>query len=142
MKTTVLGLFSNCEEATHAANLLRDSGFKDLKINCKDTPAKADLIQNYFGNLFGTKNHTVEEKSSQSLVTGIFSRNVEKLEMAKKILTEAGALKIYSLDNMSKVESRSKDFLMKIISLHAKSEIHGSPFIKHHSGHDGMTLTT
>lgn len=40
MKTTIVGLFSNCEQALSAANILKNTGFKIIKLTCKVFSAK------------------------------------------------------------------------------------------------------
>ena len=36
MKTTVVGLFSSCDEAVNAAKILKKTGLKNLKLACKE----------------------------------------------------------------------------------------------------------
>ncbi|MBU4538055.1 MAG: hypothetical protein L6264_05570 [Weeksellaceae bacterium] len=146
MKTTVVGLFSSCEEAVKAAKNLKNQGYKILKLACKDLSAKRkSLFEEFFGSFstsFGLKTEQPSEDSSENLVAGIFSKNVEKLENAKRILNDSGAIHVFSFENMSKAESRSKAFIMKMIGLHAKSEIQQTPSIKHHIYHEGISMMT
>ena len=59
MKTTVVGLFSSCEEALNAAKNLKTEGFKVLKLACKDLSAtRKSLFDEFFGSIsksFGIK---------------------------------------------------------------------------------------
>ena len=92
--------------------------------------------------MFVNKPVKVLRKKSENLVAGIFSKNAEKLEKARTILKEAGAVHVFSFENMSKVESRSKDFIMKMITLLAKSEIKLPQPFRHHESHEGITAIT
>ena len=146
MKTTVVGLFLSCEDAKNAAKNLKNNGFKSLKLACKKLRGnRNDLFQEYFGsllNLFSRRPETVLKKRSENLVTGIFSKNIEKLEKAKEILRNSGAVHVFSFENMSKVESKSRDFIMKMIQLVAKSEIKPPPVVRHHNYHEGISVIT
>ena len=146
MKTTVVGLFSNCEEALGAAKMLKNSGFKIIKLSCKDlSNNKKNLFEKYFETIksqLGLRKVRVLQKSSENLVAGIFSKNAEKLQNATSLLKNSGALKVYSFEKMSKTETKSKEFIMKLINLHAKSEIPRTPSIRHHESHEGITIMT
>ena len=146
MKTTVVGLFSNCEQAISAANMLKNTGFKIIKLSCKESSDnRKNLFEKYFeiiNSLFGLKKESMKVKSSENLVAGIFSKNIEKLQNATSILKNAGAIKVFSFENMSKTETKSKELIMKMISLHAKSEIPKTPSIKQHHSHEGLSMLT
>ena len=96
MKTTVVGLFLSCEDAKDAAKNLKDNGFKSLKIACKNLKEnRHDLFQEYLSSLlhpFSRRPEIVLKKRSDNLVTGIFSKNTEKLAKAKEILRNSGAV--------------------------------------------------
>ena len=104
MKTTVVGLFSNCEQALRAANMLKNTGFKIIKLSCKESSDnRKNLFEKYFeiiNSLFGLKKESMKVKSSENLVAGIFSKNIEKLQNATSILKNAGAIKVFSFENM------------------------------------------
>lgn len=146
MKTTVVGLFSSCDEAVNAAKILKSTGLKNLKLACKElSDDRKNLIKEYIGSFFGmvaNKPVNVLKKKSDNLVVGIFSKNAEKLEKAKALLREAGAIHVFSFENMSRVESKSKEFIMKMIELAAKSEIRMPLSLKNHQSHEGISLIT
>lgn len=146
MKTTVVGLFSSCEDAMNAAKVLKKAGFKNLKLACKDlSPNRKDLFEEYIGSffpMFSKKPEIALKKRSDNLVAGIFSKNTEKLEKAKEILKNSGAIHVFSFENMSRVEARSKEFIMKMIQLVAKSEIKPPPLFRHHNYHEGISVIT
>lgn len=146
MKTTVVGLFLSCEDAKNAARNLKSNGFRNLKLACKELREnRNNQFEEYIGsffNVFGRKPETVLKKRSDNLVTGIFSKNPEKLEKAKEILREAGAVHVFKFENMSKVESKSRDFIMKMIQLVARSEIKAPPVVRHHNFHEGISAIT
>lgn len=146
MKTTVVGLFLSCEDAKDAAKNLKDNGFKSLKIACKNLKEnRHDLFQEYLSSLlhpFSRRPEIVLKKRSDNLVTGIFSKNTEKLAKAKEILRNSGAVHVFSFENMSKVESKSRDFIMRMIQLIAKSEIKPPLAVKHHDYHEGISVIT
>lgn len=144
MKTTVVGLFSSCDEAVNAAKILKKTGLKNLKLACKElSDDRKNLLSAYFDSFFGiSKPVKVLRKKSENLVAGIFSKNAEKLEKARTILKNAGAVHVFSFENMSRVESKSKEFIMKMIALAAKSEIRLPLPLKHHESHEGISMIT
>ncbi len=146
MKTTVVGLFLSCKEATNASKILKSTGLKNIKLTCKDfSQNRKNLFSEYWGAFFNNlvkKPEQVLRKSSENLVAGIFSKNAEKLQKARNILKDAGAVHVFSFENVSRVEAKSKEFIMKMITLLAKSEIKVPPAFRHHQSHEGMTAIT
>ena len=146
MKTTVVGLFSSCDEAVNAAKILKKTGLKNLKLACKElSDDRKNMLSAYLGSFLGiyaNKPVNVLRKKSENLVAGIFSKNAEELEKARTILKNAGAVHVFSFENMSRVESKSKEFIMKMIALAAKSEIRLPLPLKHHESHEGISMIT
>lgn len=146
MKTTIVGLFSNCEQALSAANILKNTGFKIIKLSCKDFSAKRkNHFQRYLDsliNIIGFERKMLIENYSENLVAGISTNNITKIENATAILKNAGAIEVFSFENMSKSETKSREFIRKLIGLHAKSEIPRIPTIKHHHSNEGISMLT
>ena len=146
MKTTIVGLFSNCEQALSAANILKNTGFKIIKLSCKDFSAKRkNHFQRYLDSLInsiGFERKMLIENYSENLVAGISTNNITKIKNVTAILKNADAIKVFSFENMSRVESKSKEFIMKMIALAAKSEIRLPLPLKHHESHEGISMIT
>lgn len=82
------------------------------------------------------------ENHSENLVAGISTNNITKIKNVTAILKNADAIKVFSFENMSKSETKSREFIRKLIGLHAKSEIPSIPIIKHHHSNEGISMLT
>ena len=126
MKYTVVGLFPNQNLAREVSENLEKSGFlnEDYIIYKSD---KTIGRKSFWKKILGLNEN--KEQSSESLITSVSARNEEELAAIKKSFEKNEVVKIYEFQDMTLEEAKNLDYIRKIVSLRAKSQIYAMPKI-------------
>ncbi len=126
MKYTVVGLFPNQNLAREVSENLEQSGFlnEDYIIYKSD---KTIGRKSFWKKMLGLNENRVQ--SPESLITSVSARNEEELAAIKKSFEKNEVVKIYEFQDMTLEEAKNLDYIRKIVSLRAKSQIYAMPKI-------------
>lgn len=126
MKYTVVGLFPNQNLAREVSENLEKSGFlnEDYIIYKSD---KTIGRKSFWKKILGLNEN--KEQSSESLITSVSARNEEELATIRKSFEKNEVVKIYEFQDMTLEEAKNLDYIRKIVSLRAKSQIYAMPKI-------------
>lgn len=126
MKYTVVGLFPNQNLAREVSENLEKSGFlnEDYIIYKSD---KTIGRKSFWKKILGLNEN--KEQSPESLITSVSARNEEELAAIKKSFEKNEVVKIYEFQDMTLEEAKNLDYIRKIVSLRAKSQIYAMPKI-------------
>lgn len=126
MKYTVVGLFPNQNLAREVSENLEQSGFlnEDYIIYKSD---KTIERKSFWKKILGLNEN--KEQSPESLITSVSARNEEELAAIRKSFEKNEVVKIYEFQDMTLEEAKNLDYIRKIVSLRAKSQIYAMPKI-------------
>lgn len=126
MKYTVVGLFPNQNLAREVSENLEKSGFlnEDYIIYKSD---KTIGRKSFWKKILGLNEN--KEQSPESLITSVSARNEEELATIRKSFEKNEVVKIYEFQDMTLEEAKNLDYIRKIVSLRAKSQIYAMPKI-------------
>lgn len=126
MKYTVVGLFPNQNLAREVSENLEQSGFlnEDYIIYKSD---KTIERKSFWKKILGLNEN--KEQSPESLITSVSARNEEELATIRKSFEKNEVVKIYEFQDMTLEEAKNLDYIRKIVSLRAKSQIYAMPKI-------------
>ncbi len=126
MKYTVVGLFPNQNLAREVSENLEQSGFlnEDYIIYKSD---KTIGRKSFWKKMLGLNENRVQ--SPESLITSVSARNEEELATIRKSFEKNEVVKIYEFQDMTLEEAKNLNYIKKIVSLRAKSQIYAMPKI-------------
>lgn len=142
MNYTVVGLFPNQDLATEISNNLEQSGFQnnDYIIYKSDKKSQNSEKRSFWKKILGV-NENAEAQSPESLITSVAARSEEELETIRKSFEKNEVVKIYEFQDMTLEEAKNLNYIKKIVSLRAKSQIYAMPNIslKHGNLNEGIS---
>ena len=130
MNYTVVGLFPNQDLATEISNNLEQSGFQnnDYIIYKSDKKNQVSEKRSFWKKILGL-NESTESQSPESFITSVAARSEEELETIRKSFEKNEVVKIYEFQDMTLEEAKNLDYIKKIVSIRAKSQIYAMPNI-------------
>ena len=130
MNYTVVGLFPNQNLAKDVSENLELSGFQneDYIIYKSDKKNQASEKRSFWKKILGL-NEDIEPQSPESLITSVSARNEEELATIRKSFEKNEVVKIYEFQDMTLEEAKNLDYIKKIVSIRAKSQIYAMPNI-------------
>ena len=142
MNYTVVGLFPNQNLAKEVSENLEQSGFQneDYIIYKSDKKTQGSEKRSLWKKILGL-NESTEPQSPERLITSVSARNEEELETIRKSFEKNEVVKIYEFQDMTLEEAKNLDYIKKIVSLRAKSQIYAMPNIslKHGNLNEGIS---
>lgn len=142
MNYTVVGLFPNQNLATEISNNLEQSGFQnnDYIIYKSDKKSQNSEKRSFWKKILGL-NEISEPQSPESLITSVSARNEAELATIRKSFEKNEVVKIYEFQDMTLEEAKNLNYIKKIVSLRAKSQIYAMPNIslKHGNLNEGIS---
>ena len=136
MASIITGLFESQSQSKKISEDLEKAGFhnSDYIIYLHEEPVSRE-IKTSLRQLFFNDDVTLED---DSLAVTVKVNEQELKEKAVQIFTENKVIHYNYIENIKFRDAMSLDYLKRIASLRAKSQIFSSPDIKHHGQHGGM----
>ena len=136
MASIITGLFTSQSQSRKIAADLEDAGFQDsnyimyLHNDRISKEVKTSIWQHFFRD-----NTKLED---DSLVISVKIKNAEQFEKAEKIFSNYHCIRENFFENIKFRHAKSLEYLKRIISIRARSEIASMPGLKHHLPLDGI----
>lgn len=124
MDYTIVGLFPNEESITRVSYGLEKSGFKQDDF----IVYKRNLLErkkNVWNTLFGSESNDLP--NTDTLITSVAVRTEEELKDITQSFNENNVVKIYEFKDITIDEAKDLNYIKKIVSVRAKSQVYGIP---------------
>ncbi|AZI34399.1 hypothetical protein [Kaistella carnis] len=124
MDYTIVGLFPNEESITRVSYGLEKSGFKqdDFIVYKRNL---SERKKNVWNSLFGSESY--DRPNTDTLITSVAVRTEEELKDITQSFNENNVVKIYEFKDMTIDEAKDLNYIKKIVSVRAKSQVYGIP---------------
>ena len=137
MASIITGLFKSQSQSRKISEDLENAGFADgdfimyLHDNHITKEIKTTIWRSFF------KDRTKLE--DESLVVTVKAKEPEAQEKVKQIFADNGAIHQNYIENIKFKDAQSLQYLKRIVSLRAKSQIFSSPDVRRPGQHSGMS---
>ncbi|WP_313504267.1 hypothetical protein [Kaistella carnis] len=124
MDYTIVGLFPNEESITRVSYGLEKSGFKqdDFIVYTRNL---LERKKNVWNSLF--RSDSTDLPNTDTLITSVAVRTEEELKDITQSFNENNVVKIYEFKDMTIDEAKDLNYIKKIVSVRAKSQVYGIP---------------
>lgn len=136
MASIITGLFSSQNQSKKISEDLEKAGFQDAEyiMYLHEQPISKEIKTSIWQSFFRDDTKLEDE----SLVVSVKVREPEAREKVKQIFAENNAVTQNYIQNIKFKDAESLQYLKRIVSLRAKSQIYTSPEIRHRGQNPGM----
>lgn len=139
MTYTIVGLFPSQEYSKSVSEGLENIGFKNEDYIIYHEERK-QTQKSFWSKLFTNE---IDEKATavDSLIVSVAIRNEQGLMNAKKVFEENNIVNTYILDDVNFEKATDLDYIKKVVTLKAKTQIYAMPEVKTSSSdiHTGIS---
>lgn len=139
MSYTIVGLFPSQEYSKSVSEGLENIGFKNEDYIIYHEERK-QTQKSFWSKLFTNE---IDEKATavDSLIVSVAIRNEQDLMNAKKVFEENNIVNTYILDDVNFEKATDLDYIKKVATLKAKTQIYAMPEVKTSSSdiHTGIS---
>lgn len=137
MASIITGLFKSQSQSKKISEDLERAGFNnsDYILYLHDDHISKEVKTSIWQSFFNDTTRLEDE----SLAISVKVNEQELKEKVVQIFTENKVIHYNYFENIKFSDAMSLDYLKKIVSLRAKSEIFSSPEVRHHGQHSGMS---
>lgn len=139
MTYTIVGLFPSQEYSKSVSEGLENIGFKNEDYIIYHEERK-QTQKSFWSKLFTNE---IDEKATavDSLIVSVAIRNEQDLMNAKKVFEENNIVNTYILDDVNFEKATDLDYIKKVVTLKAKTQIYAMPEVKTSSSdiHTGIS---
>lgn len=139
MSYTIVGLFPSQEYSKSVSEGLENIGFKNEDYIIYHEERK-QTQKSFWSKLFTNE---IDEKATavDSLIVSVAIRNEQDLMNAKKVFEENNIVNTYILDDVNFEKATDLDYIKKVVTLKAKTQIYAMPEVKTSSSdiHTGIS---
>lgn len=128
MTYTIVGLFPSQEYSKSVSEGLENIGFKNEDYIIYHEERK-QTQKSFWSKLFTNE---IDEKATavDSLIVSVAIRNEQDLMNAKKVFEENNIVNTYILDDVNFEKATDLDYIKKVVTLKAKTQIYAMPEVK------------
>lgn len=136
MASIITGLFNNQSQAKTIAQDLESKGFQDSDyiIYLHDETISKEVKTSIWQSFFKDKTKLEDE----SLVVSVKVKSPDQIENVKEVFTKNNSVHQNYFENIKFRDAKSLQYLKRIVSLRAKSEIYNSPNVNYRASLTGM----
>lgn len=136
MASIITGLFNHQSQSKAISQDLEQAGFQDSDyiIYLHDERISKEVKTSIWQYFFKDKRKLEDE----SLVVSVRIKSPEQLEKVKELFAKNEVIHSNYFDHIKFRDARSLDYLKRIVSLRAKSEIYNSPNVNHRTPSTGI----
>lgn len=136
MASIITGLFKNQSQSKAIAQDLESKGFQDSDyiIYLHDEKISKEVKTSIWQSFFKDKTKLEDE----SLVVSVKVKSPEQIEIVNEVFTKNNSIHQNYFENIKFRDAKSLNYLKRIVSLRAKSEIYNSPNMKHRESLTGI----
>lgn len=136
MASIITGLFNNQSQSKAIAQDLESKGFQDSDyiIYLHDETISKEVKTSIWQSFFKDKTKLEDE----SLVVSVKVKSPDQIENVKEVFTKNNSVHQNYFENIKFRDAKSLQYLKRIVSLRAKSEIYNSPNVNYRASLTGM----
>lgn len=136
MASIITGLFNNQSQSKAIAQDLESKGFQDSDyiIYLHDETISKEVKTSIWQSFFKDKTKLEDE----SLVVSVKVKSPDQIEDVKEVFTKNNSVHQNYFENIKFRDAKSLQYLKRIVSLRAKSEIYNSPNVNYRASLTGM----
>ena len=136
MASIITGLFNNQSQSKAIAQDFESKGFQDSDyiIYLHDETISKEVKTSIWQSFFKDKTKLEDE----SLVVSVKVKSPDQIENVKEVFTKNNSVHQNYFENIKFRDAKSLQYLKRIVSLRAKSEIYNSPNVNYRASLTGM----